>query len=189
MTITPSPKMTANGHTDDEDAARAAAAAAQKLTMDRIASVSVHSQRVDPSFRLDNVASPLTLQVNDNLRIDGFTSVHGVRNYLNLPYGHIPGRFMPSRLVELDGLKGKLDATLYGPRCPQAANLAKYLVEHNYEKLGVTQRMSEFDCTNMNVYAPPEDTPGAPFPVFVHIREAQYCRKQGSSNTDSREFT
>lgn len=141
------------------------------LVAKRIALASNYSSVVDPSWKLDNFHKETILKAHERLNIKGFTSIHGINNYLNVPFGHVPARFMPSRMAELDELEGTLDATLYGPRCPQVASPSRWDVEHDWEMLGCTQRMSEFDCLAANIYVPPgyEGGQRGLLPVLAHI--------------------
>jgi carboxylesterase type B len=126
------------------------------------------SSKVDPNWKLDNFASAHELKINDSLEIKGFRSKHGALNYLGVPFGSIAARFLSAKLVELDQLNGTLDATLYGPRCPQGADLPHWLFENIFEKLGNTQRMSEIDCLNLNIYAPPDLSEKVPVFAYIH---------------------
>lgn len=139
------------------------------LIAKRIAQASVFSSELDPTFGLDNFQNERILKITDTLRLKGFTSKQNVDNYLNVPFGRISARFMPAQMVRLDEMQGTLNARLYGPRCPQKATPSRWDVEHDWELLGCTQRMSELDCLAANVYSPPAGTPGAPFPVIAHI--------------------
>lgn len=136
---------------------------------ERVALCSKLSSKVDPTWKIDNFKQKKVLEINSALTIHGFESVHGVANYLNIPFGQIPGRFLPSSLLPLDDLSGRLDATLYGPRCPQGPQTSKWLFQHCYEKIGCTQRMSELDCLSVNIYAPPASVGRGPWPVNVDI--------------------
>jgi len=140
------------------------------------------SSKIDPTWKLDNFASSHTLPITHNLRISGFFSTHGVLNYLGIPYARTSARFLSSKLLPLDELTGTLDATLYGPRPPQGADVPHWLFENLFEKLGGTRRMSEMDCLVVNVYAPPDLKKGQEIPVFAYIHGGAFAH--GDSGTE-----
>ena len=140
------------------------------------------SSKIDPTWKLDNFASSHTLPITHNLRISGFLSTHGVLNYLGIPYARTSARFLSSKLLPLDELTGTLDATLYGPRPPQGADVPHWLFENLFEKLGGTRRMSEMDCLVVNVYAPPDLKKGQEIPVFAYIHGGAFAH--GDSGTE-----
>ena len=129
------------------------------------------SSVVDYHWGLDNFAEKASICYNDQLLIEGYQSIQGVDNYLNIPYARITARFCIAEMEGLEKFRGKLDATRYGPRAPQAqgADKTRYLCEHMVEKLGNTQRMSEMDCLNINIYTPPISIGDGPFPILCYI--------------------
>ena len=129
-----------------------------------------YSSAVDDDGGLDNRAESIEIPYNDNLLIQGFRSIHGVENYLNIPYGRITARFCIAEMVRLEKLRGRLDASRYGPRAPQGPDTLQPLLAHMMERRSNTQRMSEMDCLNVNVYTPPDSISSAPFPIlgFIH---------------------
>ncbi|EXJ79832.1 hypothetical protein A1O3_08117 [Capronia epimyces CBS 606.96] len=120
---------------------------------------------------LQNYASDCALQIAD-LTLHGYVSTHGVANFLNIPYAQIPARFKTARLLSPCSTKGHLDATQYGPRCPQPFDPIHDLMKHMFEQLSMSQYSSEFECLHLNIYAPPEalqNQHARKFPVFAYI--------------------
>ncbi|CAK7201544.1 hypothetical protein SEUCBS139899_004250 [Sporothrix eucalyptigena] len=118
---------------------------------------------------LNNAAAPCTLTIPDGPSLHGFVSVHGVANYLNVPYAQIPARFRTASLLSLGDLSGDLDATKYGPRCPQGPDHIHILMNHLFECLPMEQYSAEFSCLDVNIYTPENVDPSARLPVFVWI--------------------
>ncbi|OKL61839.1 hypothetical protein UA08_02295 [Talaromyces atroroseus] len=108
-----------------------------------------------------NKAVPQILQIG-SLRLNGFLSKHGVANFLNIPYAQIPARFKTAVLYDPASLTGDLDASDYGPRCPQPADPIHGVMQNMFERLSSEQYPSEFDCLHLNIYVPPD---------FEHLRE------------------
>jgi len=140
------------------------------------------SSKIDPTWKLDNFANEHVLPIGDKLRVKGFLSKHGVLNYLGIPYARTSARFLSAKLLELDQLIGTLDATLYGPRPPQGADVPHWLFENLFEKLGGTRRMSEMDCLVVNIYGPPDLKEGQKVPVFAYIHGGAFAH--GDSGTE-----
>jgi carboxylesterase type B len=108
----------------------------------------------------------------DQTTVQGFISDHGVANYLGLKYASIPARFRTAKIVKLGELGGILDARHYGPCCPQPANLNQGKRKHLFADTRSWPPLvsSEFDCLNLNIYAPPPRSDwSAKVPVVVWI--------------------
>lgn len=129
---------------------------------------------------MDN-KSQVDVQVGTNGRkVNGFSTPSGVANFLGIPYGSIPGRFRRSRLVDLEALETDLDATSYGPHCPQPKNLARNARAHLYEGTRPsTTTASELDCLNLNIYTPVESISSKSLPVLVWIHGGGFVMGDG----------
>ncbi|KAI1619315.1 Alpha/Beta hydrolase protein, partial [Exophiala viscosa] len=108
-----------------------------------------------------------------NTWIQGFVSQEGVANYLGLKYASIPARFRTATLLEVDRLGDFVDASAYGPCCPQPENKNQESRRHLFA--GTVSwppvSMSEFECLNLNIYTPSEsllDPSGCPVVVWIH---------------------
>jgi len=133
------------------------------------------STKVDPTWKLDNFASEHVLAISDNLHIKDFRSKQGVLNFLGIPFARTAARFLSAKLLELDKLSRTLDATLYGPRPPQGANVLHWLFENIFEKLGCDRRMSEMDCLTVSIYTPPDLGEERKVPVFAYIHGGAFA--------------
>lgn len=141
---------------------------------------------------LDNYAPSCRLQVPGGPAVNGFLSTQGVANFLNVPYATIPARFRTARRLDLAALQGELDATKYGPRCPQPFDPIHILMTHMFEQLSMEQYTEEFSCLDVNIYAPPSVLPGqpghsaasapAPIPVFAWIHGGAF--RAGDNTTE-----
>lgn len=144
----------------------------------------VMASRNGKVLKLDNYAAPRALQVPNGPAINGFLSTHGVNNYLNIPYAHIPARFRTARLLNLEDLTSdaELDATKYGPRCPQPADDIHILMSHMFEQLPMAQYTEEFSCLDVNIYTPKDIPEGTKLPVFAWIHGGAF--RAGDNTTE-----
>jgi carboxylesterase type B len=85
-----------------------------------------------------------------------------------------PKRFRQA--VPIDPIEevGIIDATSYGPRCPQGVDALHDVTSHLYLAMSTSGRQSEFECLNLNIYAPacspiPEKRNGKGLPVLLWI--------------------
>lgn len=106
-------------------------------------------------------------------RVQGVTSSLGVANFLGIPFAKVIQRFCPAQRVDLTSLGPQVNATAFGPRCPQSWNHGPERRKHLYQ--GVSQSSnhpaSETHCLNLNVYAPAQamkDTSKLPVLVWIH---------------------
>ncbi|KAH9906202.1 Alpha/Beta hydrolase protein [Xylariomycetidae sp. FL2044] len=102
------------------------------------------------------VTSPTTpTVVLDQGTVNGFRDARGNSVFLGIPYAATTGgqnRWKPPQdLPAFEG--GAVDATAYGPTCPQAVTNAYY------------SRQDE-DCLNLNIWAPKK---GKELPVYVYM--------------------
>lgn len=107
-----------------------------------------------------------------------------VTNYLGIQYASIPARFRQSQIINLSDLDGVLDATQYGPRCPQIT-LNRPETAHLYEGVRRSSEypMDEFGCLRLNIYVP-QDAPEEPLPVLVWIHGGGFIFGDGNSEFD-----
>ncbi|KIY02748.1 uncharacterized protein Z520_01213 [Fonsecaea multimorphosa CBS 102226] len=123
------------------------------------------------NISLDNFGENFSFRA-ENVHINGFVSKQGVANFLGIPYAQFPARFRTARLIDLGLLRGQLDASRYGPRCPQKTDNIHPMMHHMFEKLSMSQRCDETTCLHLNIYTPPLSV-GVPehsdLPVFMWI--------------------
>ncbi|OJJ43540.1 hypothetical protein ASPZODRAFT_19263 [Penicilliopsis zonata CBS 506.65] len=117
---------------------------------------------------IDNKGEGRSVEIG-KLRLHGFTSTHGVANFLNVPFATIPARFKTAKLLDPTTLNGDLDASQYGPRCPQPADPIHIIMHNMFEVQSMEQYSSELDCLHVNIYAPADFESGKKLPVFVYI--------------------
>lgn len=124
---------------------------------------------------------PITITIK-NLRIDGIIRPETqVANFLGIPFGRIPARFRQAKLVDPQQEDGTIDASRFGPVCPQPPDVIHYTTAHLYPKMSYAERQAEFSCLNLNVYAPPM-TVGSreKLPVLVWIHGGGFTYGDGT---------
>jgi carboxylesterase type B len=127
-----------------------------------------------------NIPETLSIRIN-NLAIRGFISPSsGVANFLNIPFARIPARFRQATLIDPRKEEGVIDASSYGPRCPQPVDVLHELTSHLYERMATRGPQSEFSCLNLNIYAPPVAiSAGQRLPVLVWIHGGAFTYGDG----------
>jgi len=106
-----------------------------------------------------------------------------VANYLGIQYATIPARFRQSKPTNLREASGTLDATQYGPRCPQIT-LDRPETAHLYQDVhrSSVYPMDEFGCLRLNIYVP--QGAHGPLPVVVWIHGGGFIFGDGNSECD-----
>lgn len=117
-------------------------------------------------------AERISLKIKE-LNINGFISQNGsVANFRNIQYARIPARWRQA--VPIDPTKeiGVLDATQWGPRPPQPADVLHDSTKHLYPRMATFDRQSEFECLNLNICSPltalGDKGRGLPVLVWIH---------------------
>lgn len=140
------------------------------------------------NISLDNFQENFNFRA-EHVDINGFLSKQGVANFLGIPYAQFPARFRTARRVDLDLLDGQLDASRYGPRCPQKTDNIHPMMHQMFEKLSTSQRCDETTCLHLNIYAPPQSvgaTGHSDLPVFVWIHGGGF--NNGDNTTEFGRF-
>jgi carboxylesterase type B len=98
---------------------------------------------------------PVTVDAHGN-QVHGFVTAIGVANFLGIPFARIDGRFCAAKRLSLVDSGNSIDATNWGPRCPQSRNHGRQRREHLYtgQLPNVAIQESEFDCLNLNIFTP-----------------------------------
>ncbi|KAJ1706355.1 carboxylesterase [Aspergillus flavus] len=107
----------------------------------------------------------LNAEFKGTARKIGETDIHQFRG---IKYANIPARF--ERAEPVDNFNGaSVDATQYGPRCPQAAVDVRHLlrIPEDFEILDEPE--DEFECLNLDITCPPLSANSAPLPVLIWI--------------------
>ena len=110
-------------------------------------------------------------------------------NYLGIQYATIPARFRQSQPINLSDVTGVLDATHYGPRCPQIS-LDQAETAHLYDgvRRSAEYPLDEFGCLRLNIYVPHqrsgESDRGSGLPVVVWIHGGGFIFGDGNSEYD-----
>ena len=114
----------------------------------------------------------VSVQINE-LQFRGFNSSSGISNFLGVPYATTRGRFRQAALIDPHQRNGFVDATKYGPRCPQPVGGSRSLTNYLYTGLETptSPPESEDACLVLNIYTPPEvlaSDEKLPIIVFIH---------------------
>ena len=135
-----------------------------------------------PDFR-----KPMLLKLGSSYSLRGFVNGSDptipVANFLGVPYARIPARFRQAVLIDPTQNDGIVDATEYGPRCPQPIDVLHDLTSYLYPAMATHAPVSEFGCLNLNVYAPAAGvgTDGyEPLPVLLWIHGGAFTYGDGS---------
>ncbi|KAL0578576.1 hypothetical protein V5O48_003426 [Marasmius crinis-equi] len=112
----------------------------------------------------------------DSATVTG-TSSQGVSKFLGIPYAQPPTgnrRFRPPEPIT--PYTGSVDATAYGPACPQQQDkapipegLPKEVVDSIINLVETISVPDDEDCLTINVIKPPNATPDSKLPVLVWI--------------------
>lgn len=125
---------------------------------------------------------PVSVQLG-SLQVQGFVKKETqVANYLGLQYATIPARFRQSQPVHHSSLTGVLDATLYGPRCPQVDRPGDSPLFEGVRRSS-EYPTDEFGCLRLNVYTPPAPAHEL-LPVLVWIHGGGFVFGDGNSEFD-----
>jgi carboxylesterase type B len=111
-----------------------------------------------------------TIKTN-NLSIEGYINqATGVAVFQNLAYARIAARWHEAKLIDPRAEHGVVNASSFGPCCPQPYDVVHDQTAHLYPKVIDIRGASEFNCLSLNIYAPPS-APGSSqrLPVFVWI--------------------
>ncbi|KAF7122327.1 hypothetical protein CNMCM5793_000284 [Aspergillus hiratsukae] len=91
-----------------------------------------------------------------------------VEQFRGIKYAKIPARFERAQPVEsFDG--GVVDATKYGPKCPQVHVDVRHLLRIPEDFEIEPEAEDEFECLNLDITRPPLSSTNAALPVLVWI--------------------
>ncbi|KAK6369473.1 hypothetical protein LTS17_009379 [Exophiala oligosperma] len=134
------------------------------------------------------------LDISAKCKVCGALSSTGVVNFLGIPFATIPARFRQSKLLNLEDAcnSGILDATRYGPICPQPydplISRRMYLYEGLVPLLEVEGMpvMDLEECLRVNVFVPPGALHGrtAKLPVYANIHGGGWTTGNGNTSSD-----
>ncbi|KAJ5329656.1 Carboxylesterase type B [Penicillium brevicompactum] len=96
------------------------------------------------------------------------TQDEGVDQFLGIKYASIPARFEKAKPV--DNFEGRIvDATKYGPRCPQADVDVRHLLRIPEDFEIAPEAEDEFECLNLEITCPANSSSAGPLPVIIWI--------------------
>ncbi|KAL1972988.1 hypothetical protein VTN31DRAFT_6530 [Thermomyces dupontii] len=104
--------------------------------------------------------------LGQTITVDGIP----INAYRGIKYGTIPARFERAHLAPLEEFRGHtVDATRYGPRCPQVNVDVRHLLRIPEEYQLAEEEEDEFECLNLDVTVPANVSDETPLPVLVWI--------------------
>ena len=128
---------------------------------------------------------PISVRIG-NLQVQGFVNpTTEVANYLGIKYATIPARFRESQPIDPSDLYGVLDATRYGPRCPQPINGPRDTTAHLFQGVRRSSEypLDEFECLRLNIYTPSTWNHES-LPVVVWVHGGGFVFGDGNSEYD-----
>ncbi|ODM15523.1 hypothetical protein SI65_09126 [Aspergillus cristatus] len=122
--------------------------------------------------------------IHENTLFKGFVSPLGVAHFLGIRYATIPARFREAQLVDSQALSGSIDATQYGPVCPQPPDPIRHTRQHLFEGAPqVSYTYDNLDCLRLNVYAPADAVVSRQrLPVLVWIHGGGLAIENGNAD-------
>ncbi|KAL4820364.1 carboxylesterase [Aspergillus spinulosporus] len=115
----------------------------------------------------------ISVRISAEAELKGFTSALGVAHFLGVQFARIPARH-----------SGVVDATEYGPICPQPPDHLRGVRQHLFAGAPAANlSQSEYDCLRLNIYAPASAvTSGEKLPVFVWIHGGGWTIENGNAD-------
>ncbi|KIV78793.1 hypothetical protein PV11_06403 [Exophiala sideris] len=118
------------------------------------------------------------------LEVRGFVNnATKVSNYLGIQYATIPARFRQAQPIDHSSLTGVVDATKYGPMCPQAVRPGRGELPLFQGLTQAEDSMDEFACLRLNVYTPTAQH-SSPLPVLAWIHGGGFVFGDGGREFD-----
>lgn len=120
----------------------------------------------------------------DGKRVRALHSPSGVAKFLGIPFAKVTQRFSLAKRIDFASLGPKVDATNFGPRCPQSFNHGPQRRKHLYRGASLPPQSppSERDCLNLNVYTPVQAlSEKSKLPVLVWIHGGGWVFGDGGS--------
>lgn len=139
-------------------------------TLEKAHSITVHELLPASSLK---ESTPASIKIKE-LELKGFIpSATGIENYLNIPYARITARFQEASLVDPRKERGVIDATQFGPCCPQPKDITHFHTSHLYPEMIDVENSAEFTCLNLNIFTPRRTTTTSckqmlPVLVWIH---------------------
>lgn len=72
----------------------------------------------------------ISVRINEKAEFKGFMSALGVAHFLGVQFARIPARFRQAQLIHPESHCGTVEATDYGPICPQAPDNLRGIRQH-----------------------------------------------------------
>lgn len=132
---------------------------------------------------LEGASTPASVSLG-KLEIRGFVNdATKVSNYLGIQYATIPARFRQSEPIDHSTLSGVLEATRYGPRCPQVVRPGRGDAPL-FQGLNQGDDVDdEFGCLSLNIYTPTGQHPSS-LPVLIWIHGGGFVFGDGGREFD-----
>lgn len=125
-----------------------------------------------------------SVRISETAEYKGFISALGVAHYLGVQFARIPARFRQAELVPPESHCTIVEATEYGPICPQAPDNLRGIRQHLFAGAPAANlAQSEYDCLRLNIYAPkPVISSESKVPVVVWIHGGGWTIENGNAD-------
>lgn len=134
----------------------------------------------------------VSVRISEKAEFKGFISALGVAHFLGVQFARIPARFRQAQLLPPESHCATVDATEYGPICPQAPDNLRNIRQHLFAGAPAANlAQSEYDCLRLNIYTPKSViSSGNKVPVLIWIHgggwsiengNADFCKQENSS--------
>ncbi|OBT82911.1 hypothetical protein VE02_08975 [Pseudogymnoascus sp. 03VT05] len=97
----------------------------------------------------------VSVRISEKAEFEGFISALGVAHFLGVHFARILARLGQAQLLPPESHCATVDATEYGPICPQAPDNLRSIRQHLFAGAPAANlAQSEYDCLRLNIYAP-----------------------------------
>lgn len=126
----------------------------------------------------------VSVRISEKAEFKGFISALGVAHFLGVQFARIPARFRQAQLLPPQSHCATVDATEYGPICPQAPDNLRSIRQHLFAGAPAANlAQSEYDCLRLNIYAPKSViSSGNKVPVLVWIHGGGWSIENGNAD-------
>ncbi|KFY95403.1 hypothetical protein V500_02795 [Pseudogymnoascus sp. VKM F-4518 (FW-2643)] len=126
----------------------------------------------------------VSVRISEKAEFKGFISALGVAHFLGVQFARIPARFRQAQLLPPESHCATVEATEYGPICPQAPDNLRRIRQHLFAGAPAANlAQSEYDCLRLNIYTPKSViSSGNKVPVLLWIHGGGWSIENGNAD-------